>query len=111
MENWNKVVDFLTERFGKKPDMNAVLFIIGMRELGEVRDEFSKEEKVRLMHIAICRLFSASGYYRLNGVDSKGWPAWEKVMDLPYTDVFEQESLLRQHIIDYFENEGILVFD
>lgn len=110
MENWNKIVEFLTERFGKKPDMNAVLFIIGMRELGEVREEFTKEEKVRLMHLAICRLFSSSGYYELNGVDSKGWPIWEKVRDLPYTDVFEQESLLRQHIIDYFESEGILVF-
>ena len=87
--------------------MNAVLMVIGIRELGTLKASFTKEEKVRLMDLAICRIFSSSGYYKLAGVNSKGWPAWEKVQDLPFVDVFEQESLLRQHIVTYFEEEEI----
>ncbi len=98
----------MRERFGKDPDMNAMLFIIGIRELGAIKQMFTKEEKVKLMHIAVCRLFSTSGYYELEGVDSKGWPRWKRLKDLPYVDIFEQESLMRQHIIDYFEEEEIL---
>jgi hypothetical protein len=107
-EKWNQIIEFVTERFDKKPDMNALLFIIGMRELGEIREKFSKEEKVKLMHIAVCRVLSKSGYYTLEGTDSKGWPHWKKREDLPHLDVFLQESLLRQHIIAYFEDEELI---
>ena len=107
-EKWQKIRKFMNEQFGKDPDMNAMLFIIGLRELGSLKSKFSKEEKVKLMHIAVCRLFSSSGYYRLEGLDENGWPHWKKLKDLPYVDVFEQESLMRQHIIDYFDEEEIL---
>ena len=105
---WDEVLNHITGVFNSKPDMNMVLLAIGIREFGLVKD-FSKEEKVKLMHIAVCRLFSVSGYYSLLGVDSKGWPNWEKNKDLPYADIFEQESLLRQHIVHYYEEEEILV--
>lgn len=88
-------------------DMNAILLVIGIRELGQLKESFTKEEKVRLMHIAVCRLFSSSGYYELRGHNYRGWPQWEKVNDLPFGDVFEQETLLRQHIISYFEDEEL----
>ncbi len=100
---WQRVLCDLESRFGKKPDLNAILMLIGMRELGQVRDKWTKEEKVHLMHIAVCKLFSQSGYYQLQGTDEDGWPHWEAVKKLPFVDVFEQEMLLKQHIVDYFE--------
>jgi hypothetical protein len=106
-EKWKFILAELEKQFNKKLDMNALLLIIGIRELGSLKDEFTKEEKVRLMHIAVCRLFSKSGYYELMGVNIKGWPEWKKLKDLPFIDVFEQESLIRQHIVDYFEEEEI----
>jgi hypothetical protein len=106
-DKWKFILSKLEEQFGKKLDMNAVLLIIGIRELGSLKDTFTKEEKVRLMHIAVCRLFSTSGYYELVGVNYKGWPQWKKVKDLPFVDVFEQETLLRHHIVTYFEEEQI----
>lgn len=108
---WKKVLNFFEERFGKKPDLNAILFIIGIRELGELPEtKFTKEEKTHLMHIANCRVLSFSGYYRQTGVNSKGWPVWENNKTLPQMNIFEQENLLRQHIIEYFEHEEILEF-
>lgn len=106
-EKWKFILSELETQFGKKLDMNALLLIIGIRELGSLKDKFTKEEKVRLMHIAVCRLFSKSGHYELIGVNTKGWPEWKKLQDLPFVDVFEQESLIRQHIVDYFEEEEI----
>ena len=48
-DKWLQVVAFVEENFEKKPDLNAILFPIGVRELGELRDKpFSKEEKSAL---------------------------------------------------------------
>ena len=107
-DKWGQILKQLENQFGKKMDMNAILLVIGIREWGRVKDTYTKEEKVRLMHIAVCRIFSPGGYYKLKGHNYQAWPQWEKVTDLPFGDVFEQESLLRQHIVTYFEDESIL---
>lgn len=109
---WKRVIDFFEEKFEKKPDLNAILFLIGIRELGELPEKkFTKEEKTYLMHMANCKLFSYSGYYGLKGYDSKNWPVWENLKPLPSLSLFEQENLLRQHIIEYFEAEEIINFN
>jgi hypothetical protein len=109
---WSQVMDFFEKKFDKKPDLNAILFIIGIRELGELPEKnFTKEEKTYLMHMANCKLFSYSGYYQLNGIDSKGWPVWENLKPLPNLTLFEQENMLRQHIVEYFEKEEIINFN
>lgn len=108
-EKWQRILSQLEKQFGKKPDLNAVLYLIGLRELGALRTEFSKEEKVKLMHIAVCRLLSFSGYYELEGVDEKGWPSWKLMRPLPHSDIFQQEYFLKFHIVEYFESEEILL--
>lgn len=109
---WKQVVAFFEENFEKKPDLNVILFLIGIRELGELPEKkFTKEEKTHLMHIANCKVLSYSGYYKQTGFTSKGWPVWENQKTLPPMNIFEQENLIRQHIIEYFEQEEILVFN
>ena len=111
-DKWLKVVGFVEQNFERKPDLNAILFLIGIRELGEIRETtFSKEEKVHLMHIATCKILSYSGYYQHIGSDQNGWPAWENIQALPNLGYLEQENLIRQHIVEYFEKEEILSFD
>lgn len=89
-------------QFHKNPDLNAVLFLIGMRELGKLQDKFTKEEKQHLMHVAVCRLLSEEGYYELEGLDQDGWPHWIATQSLPKLSVDEQELLLKKNIIRYF---------
>jgi hypothetical protein len=107
---WQRVLDMLESSFGKRPkDVNGVLFLIGVHELGKSKKNFSKEEKTDLIHIAICKLLSLSGYYELEGLDEEGWPHWKLVKKLPYVDILNQEMLLKMHIIEYFEKEiGVL---
>ncbi len=108
---WKKINSFVEENFDKKPDTNALLFLIGMREAGIIPEKkLSKEQKIYLMHIANCKLLSYSGYYELTGVNADGWPVWTNCKKLPPMDIFEQELLLKQHIIEYFEHEEIIDF-
>ena len=104
--NWNELLDAIKDMVGKKPsDLNAVLFLIGVQELGKGVHHFSKEEKQDLMHIAICRVLSISGFYELEGIDEDGWPHWKLSRSLPHFDLLEQEKLLKIHVIDYFNEE------
>jgi len=101
---WELLVHKLRGMFQQKMTMESILFLIGLRELGgNPHQDFTKEEKVDLMHIAICRLFAASGYYRLSHLDQDGWPHWELMKPLPHTDMFSQTTLLKVHILEYFD--------
>jgi hypothetical protein len=105
-KNWQYLLNKIDQEMGKKPkDLNAVLFIIGVNELGKGPKTFSKEEKQDLMHIAICKVLSLSGYYQLEGLDQQGWPHWKAVKKLPHFDLLEQEKLLKMHVIEFFEKE------
>jgi hypothetical protein len=103
---WNSLLEDLKDLIGKKPkDLNGVLFLIGVQELGKGNKTFSKEEKQDLMHIGICKVLSLSGYYQLEGLDADGWPHWKLVKKLPHFDLLEQEKLLKMHVIEYFEQD------
>lgn len=103
---WQRLLAEIENVLGKKPkDLNGVLFIIGVQELGKGYKPFSKEEKQDLMHIGICRVLSSSGYYELTGSDKDGWPHWKVLKKLPHFDLLEQEKLLKMHVLEYFEGE------
>jgi hypothetical protein len=104
---WWKLEEKLVERFGKKPDVESVLFLIGMQELGEIRKKFSKEQKQDLMHIAICTVLTPSGYYELERVDEDGWPHFRQLKAMPDMMPHEQEAFLKDHILLYFQNHGL----
>jgi hypothetical protein len=100
---WNLEAQ-LVERFGKKPDMEAILFLIGIQEFGELRNKFTKEQKQDLMHVAVCSLFAQSGHYELEKVDDDGWPHFRQIKPLPVMDLREQENFMKDHVLLYFEN-------
>ena len=94
------------ERFGKKPDMEAILFLIGIQEFGEIRERFTKEQKQDLMHVAVCNLLSQSGYYELESIDADGWPHFRQLKPMPDMSMPEQENFLKDHILLYFEQHN-----
>lgn len=105
---WWKLEEKLIERFGKKPDMETILFLIGIQEFGQLRRKFSKEQKQDLMHVAVCSLLAQSGYYEIEGVDADGWPHFKQLKPLPVMNMIEQENFLKDHVLLYFErNETI----
>lgn len=105
---WWKLEGSMLERFGKKPDLEAVLFLIGIQEFGHIRDKYSKEQKQDLMHIAVCSLLAQSGFYELDGYDTDGWPHFRQLKPLPVMNMVEQENFLKDHALLYFETHNIL---
>ena len=103
---WLKLRIKLKERFNIKPDMNGVLLLIGVQELGQGPQEFSKEQKQDLMHIAVCTILAESGYYSLDGLDEEGWPHFTQLKALPELETFEQENFLKDHVLLYFNKLG-----
>ena len=106
-QRWWALEAKLMERFEKKPDLETVLFLIGVQEFGEIRDKFTKEQKQDLMHIAVCTLLSPSGYYELEKVDEDGWPHFKQLKPMPDMDPISQENFLKDHILLYFQDHEL----
>ncbi len=104
---WWALESKLLERFGKKPDMEAILFLIGIQETGVMEGKISKEQKQDLMHVAVCTLLAQSGYYLLEGNDVDGWPHYKQLKEIPGWNLIEQENFLKDHILLYFEQNGL----
>lgn len=105
-QRWWALEAKLVERFGKKPDLEAVLFLIGMQETGFVQEKISKEQKQDLMHVAVCTVLAQSGYYALEGHDPDGWPHFQQVKELPDMVLPVQENFIKDHVLLYFEQQG-----
>ena len=106
-QRWWNLEAGLAERFGKKPDLEAILFLIGVQELGEFREKFTKEEKQDLMYVAVCHLLSPSGYYELELVDEDGWPHYKQLKPMPELNPAEQENFIKDHVLLYFEQNTL----
>ena len=103
-QRWWDLEARLVERFGKKPDLEAILFLIGMQETGFIKEKITKEQKQDLMHVATCSLLAQSGYYEMEGKDADGWPHYKQLRTLPVLNAFEQENFIKDHVLLYFEN-------
>lgn len=100
--HWEALLHELSKQFDADLDLQGVLFLIGVQELGQGVKKFNKDQKQDLMHIATCRLLSIYGYYELNGADEDGWPHWKNTQPLPPMSLGEQDYLLKQAAIEYF---------
>lgn len=83
------------------PDLQTILFLIGIQELGKLHETFTKEEKQDLIHVAVCSLLEEEGYYSFTGRDVDGWPHWEPIKIFKLKGVDAQETLLKEKIIDF----------
>ncbi|WP_242157129.1 hypothetical protein [Aestuariivivens sediminis] len=103
-ERWELIVSKLSHQFaeGDVIDLDAIIYLIGVQELGQLHRDFKKEQKVDLMHIAICKLLAPYGYYELDFVDSDGWPHYKVKSQLPHLKAGEQSVLMKEAIVNYF---------
>lgn len=103
-ERWNLVVTKLSDQFadGDPLDLDAIIYLIGVQELGQLDRRFKKDQKLDLMHIAICKLLTPYGYYELDFVDDEGWPHYKVLENLPHLKAGEQSVLMKEAIVNYF---------
>ncbi|MFM2286615.1 MAG: hypothetical protein RLZZ543_2112 [Bacteroidota bacterium] len=101
-KRWKVLLSELNEQFDGDLDLQAVLFLIGVQELGKGHRKYSKDQKLELMHIAICTLLEPYGYYTYAGNDEDGYPHWELNEMLPPLSPGQQLALMKESILDYF---------
>ena len=105
-DKWDELVEKLTQQFseGDELSLDSIIYLIGVQELGQGKKQFKKDEKVNLMHIAICKLLEPYGYYDVDFFDNEGWPHYRIVSNLPNLKPGEQTVLMKEAVIHYFEN-------
>ncbi len=102
--DWEGLKKYLNQLMGKPPrDLKSVLYLVGVQELGKGFRPFSKEEKQDLIHIGTCSLLAQRGYYVFRGRDEEGWPHYELQKGLPFVELAEQEGLIKDLAIEYFQ--------
>jgi hypothetical protein len=84
------------------PDLNMVLFLVGIHELGRWQKGYTKEEKQDLMHIGVCCLLAQEGYFEFIGRDQDGWPHYRQVLEMPAVNTLNQERLLKICAVKFF---------
>ena len=83
-------------------DLDSIIFLIGLQELGQFQNRFNKQRKMEVIHIAVCKLLSDFGYYEFDFMDDDGWPHYKLLKKLPNLKPGEQTILMKKAIIKYF---------
>ena len=109
-EDYEKILNILATKFGdgEKLNVDAIIYLIGVQELGQGAIEFKKDDKVNLMHIAICRLLEPFGYYEFEFYDADGWPHYKALEELPPLKTGEQTVLIKEAIVLYFKAQELI---
>ena len=102
---WQELLKKIEKDFEMPADLQGVLFLIGVQELGKGFGKFKKDEKLNLMHIAICRLLEPYGVYEFDGNDADGWPHYTATKKLPSLAPGQQQQLIKEAILEYFTEE------
>lgn len=107
---WEAVVKLLSQRFadGERLELDAIIYLVGVQELGQIHRTFKKDEKINLMHIAICRLLEPYGFYEFDYFDEEGWPHYKVLEPLPPLKSGEQSVLMKEAIVSYFLEKEVI---
>ncbi|WP_304156613.1 hypothetical protein [Mesonia mobilis] len=106
-QNWERVQQKLSLQFadGDVLELDAIIYLIGVQELGQLHRRFKKDQKLDLMHIAICRLLEPYGYYEFDYIDEDGWPHYKVLEQLPNLKAGEQAIMMKEAIVQYFQEK------
>ncbi len=103
-QRWDLLVEKLSDQFsdGDPLELDSIIYLVGVQELGQYHRKYKKDQKLDLMHIAICRLLEPYGYYAFDFFDEEGWPHYTVKEQLPPLKAGEQSVLMKEAIVDYF---------
>ncbi|MCM4150513.1 hypothetical protein DHD05_02825 [Arenibacter sp. N53] len=103
-DRWEILVKKLSSQFADSDplELDAIIYLVGVQELGQIHKTYKKDEKLNLMHIAICRLLEPYGYYEFDFFDEDGWPHYTIKEELPPLKAGEQSVLMKEALVSYF---------
>ena len=107
---WEKLTRQLTDQFsdGETIDVEGILYLIGVQEVGQLHKRFKKDDNVNLIHVGICTVLEPLGYYAFEYFDPDGWPHFKLLESLPHLKPGEQSVLIKEAIVDYFIEKEVI---
>ena len=100
-KNWADLMLRLEKQFNDELSLKRVLYLIGIQELNFGVTDFSREEKINVLHVATCKLLSKYGYYKFDHVDKDGWPHYKELKAIKNLSEEEQQDLMKRAILSY----------
>ena len=105
MENinkaWDLLINHLEKSFDEKLSLKAILYLIGVQELNFGKKNYTRDEKLNVLHVAVCKLLSPYGYYKIEKIDEDGWPHYKEIKALKNLSEKDQQALIKEAILDY----------
>lgn len=99
--HWERLVNRLEKQFNDEVSLKGILYLIGIQELNFGIKDYSREEKINVLHVATCKLLSYYGYYKFSGIDNDGWPHYIELKAVHNLSKEEQKNLIKRAIIKY----------
>jgi hypothetical protein len=108
--DWERLLVKLSQQFPGDGDidLDGVLLLIGAQELQMGYLRLKKDEKLNVLHIAVCTVLEPYGYYEFEKRDDDGWPHFKSLKPLPNLKAGEQAVLMKEAVVNYFKSNGYL---
>jgi len=100
-KKWEDLTGKLEDQFGEEMTLKGILYLIGVQELNFGIKQFEREEKIDVLHVAICKILCSFGYYKFESIDNDGWPHYTELKALKNLSEKEQENLIKKAILEY----------
>jgi len=109
IDKYTLICNFVHQQFKVEPTMEAILFLIGIQELGVGLKDYDRDEKMNLIHLGTLCVLSQFGYYtKAKEPDRDNWPIYQQNYERELPVGEEQEQLIKNGIITYFETKNLL---
>tara|TARA_Y100000739_G_C20130890_1_gene249953 strand:+ start:117 stop:440 length:324 start_codon:yes stop_codon:yes gene_type:complete len=101
-KQWDVLINGLEKSFDEKLSLKVILYLIGVQELNLGKKDYTRDEKLNVLHVAVCKILSPYGYYKIEKIDEDGWPHFLEIKALKNLSEKDQDLLLKKAIINYF---------
>ena len=100
-KKWDALVLKLEKKFDDEMTLKGILYLIGVQELNMGIKRFGREEKLDILHVAVCKILTPFKFYKFDRIDEEGWPHWIELKALKNLDENQQGLLMKKGIIKY----------
>ena len=90
---WQELIQSFKLDYDETPQVDAVLFVIGLQELNIPFERLTKDQNLDVIHIGLCAVFIPLGYNEPIERDQDGWIHFKPINKFQKLTSKEQEEV------------------
>ena len=91
---WQELIQSFKLDYDETPQVDAVLFVIGLQELNIPFERLTKDQNLDVIHIGLCAVFIPLGYNEPIERDQDGWIHFKPINKFQKLTSKEQEEVI-----------------